>query len=298
MQKLVSISLVVLMSLSFLLAGCVDPGLGDGEGLSPNVQAGSTTVVNGNYLPVIQGQAIGKITGNYSFSLNNSTTPPTHEVVLQGINVTLYHSSIDPDGSTMVMGWDLDLDSIIDVSVSSYHGFTTLYLPLSYFNAVPQSLNDAYLTTVAFLATDINGGIGLSVVDIGINVPLTQMYVDSNLYAFSAKDAHGTPGVGDTDNLIMITMDQGGDINWAALSVKLEINGNAPVTCDNPGVEGTAVCSLVEYGNTEDQFWSVGDGVTVVENANNLCETACSITVTITDTRIGQKIGSYSAVAE
>ena len=64
----------------------------------------------------------------------------------------------------------------------------------------------------------------------------------------------------------MLTMDQGGDINWAAVSVKLSIDGAAPVTCDNPGVDGTSVCSLVEFGNTDDQVWSVGDGVTVVEN--------------------------------
>ena len=39
----------------------------------------------------------------------------------------------------------------------------------------------------------------------------------------------------------MLTMDQGGDINWAAVSVKLSIDG-APVTCDNC-VDGTSVCS-------------------------------------------------------
>ena len=33
------------------------------------------------------------------------------------------------------------------------------------------------------------------------------------------------------------------------------------MTCDNPGVDGTSVCSLVEFGNTDDQVWSVGDGV-------------------------------------
>ena len=129
---------------------------------------------------------------------------------------------------------------------------------------------------------------------------LAEGNTDGNLalYAFSAKDAQGQPSTGETDNLIMITMDQGGDINWAAISVKLEINGNAPVTCDNPGVEGTAVCSLVEFGNTEDQFWSVGDGVTVVENGNDLCSGSCSITLTITDTREGKKIDTSSAVAE
>ncbi len=85
-------------------------------------------------------------------------------------------------------------------------------------------------------------------------------------------------------------MDQGSDINWAAISVKLTIDDGAPVTCDNPGVEGTGVCKLVEFGNTDDQMWSVGDGVTVMENGNNLCSSSCNIDVTITDTREGTTI--------
>ena len=129
---------------------------------------------------------------------------------------------------------------------------------------------------------------------------LAEGNTDGNLalYAMSGKDAQGTPGTGTADNLIMLTMDQGGDINWAAVSVKLAIDGAAPVTCDNPGVEGTAVCSLVEFGDTDDQVWSVGDGVTVVENGQDLCgaTTSCSIDVTITDTREGKVIDTTNGV--
>ena len=129
---------------------------------------------------------------------------------------------------------------------------------------------------------------------------LAEGNTDGNLalYAMSGKDAQGTPGTGTTDNLIMLTMDQGGDINWAAVSVKLSIDGAAPVTCDNPGVEGTSVCSLVEFGDTDDQVWSVGDGVTVVENGQDLCgaTTSCSIDVTITDTREGKVIDTTNGV--
>ena len=116
------------------------------------------------------------------------------------------------------------------------------------------------------------------------------------LYAMSGKDAQGTPGTGTADNLIMLTMDQGGDINWAAVSVKLSIDGAAPVTCDNPGVDGTAVCSLIEFGNTDDQVWSVGDGVTIVENGQDLCSGSCSIDVTITDIRQGVTIDITNGV--
>ena len=127
---------------------------------------------------------------------------------------------------------------------------------------------------------------------------LAEGNTDGNLalYAMSGKDAQGTPGTGTADNLIMLTMDQGGDINWAAVSVKLAIDGAAPVTCDNPGGDGTSVCSLVEFGNTDDQVWAVGDGVTGVENGQDLCSGSCSIDVTITDTLEGRVIGTINGV--
>ena len=61
---------------------------------------------------------------------------------------------------------------------------------------------------------------------------LAEGNTDGNLalYAMSGKDAQGSPGTGTADNLIMLTMDQGGDIYWAAVSVKLAIDGAAPVT--------------------------------------------------------------------
>ncbi|MGB0313621.1 MAG: hypothetical protein ACPGDD_07005, partial [Poseidonia sp.] len=86
------------------------------------------------------------------------------------------------------------------------------------------------------------------------------------------------------------------DINWAVISVKLSIDGAAPVTCDNPGVDGTSVCELVEFGNTDDQVWSVGDGVTVVENGQDICSGSCSIDVTVTDTREGKTIDTTNGV--
>ena len=126
---------------------------------------------------------------------------------------------------------------------------------------------------------------------------LAEDNTDGNLalYAFSGKDAQGSPGTGTADNLIMLTMDQGGDINWAAVSVKLAIDGAAPVTCDNPGGEG-GVCSLVEFGNTDDQVWSVGDGVTIAESGQNLCGGSCTIDVTITDTRENKVIDTTNGV--
>ena len=129
---------------------------------------------------------------------------------------------------------------------------------------------------------------------------LAEGNTDGNLalYVMDAEDASGSPSDGIDDNLVRVTMTQGSDINWAAISVKVSVNNEAPVTCNNPGATGGG-CDLVEFGNTADQVWSVGDGVTVKE-ASAMCEAGetCSVTVTITDTQQGKTLDESSAVAE
>jgi len=127
---------------------------------------------------------------------------------------------------------------------------------------------------------------------------LAEGNTDGNLalYAFSGKDAQGVPSLETDDNLIMLTMDQGGDINWASVSVKLSIDGGSPIFCDAPGGEGS-VCGMVDNGrDTNDQFWSVGDTVTIVETGTDLCNSACTIDVTITDTREEKVIDTTNGV--
>ncbi|MCH1616341.1 MAG: hypothetical protein L7R83_02385, partial [Candidatus Poseidonia sp.] len=121
---------------------------------------------------------------------------------------------------------------------------------------------------------------------------------DLSVYAFSGEDAWGATGTGTDDDLIYLTMDQGSDINWAAVSVRVSVDGGAPMTCDNPGVDGTSPCSLVEFGNTDDQVWSAGDGVTIFENGQDLCSSSCSIDVTILDTLENKIIDEVSAYTE
>ena len=283
----------VLLTLMMTLSGCLGAGSGDdseGGGLIPTAQGSTITVVDGNYLPMVNAYQFGPLSENVSY---NSTGHGT----LQGMNVSVYHSAIDPDGTTLAMGWDLNLDGIVDTPVSTSQGFTVLYIPISDWFAVPDTNNNSHVTSIAFHATDANGGKDVALLDLQSRLPDGPWWMTyGGLYAVSGQDAQGSPGEGTADNLIMLTMDQGGDINWAAVSVKLAIDGAAPVTCDNPGVEGTGVCSLVEFGSTDDQVWSVGDGVTVVENGQNLCGGSCSIDVTITDTREGKVIDTTNAV--
>ena len=109
---------------------------------------------------------------------------------------------------------------------------------------------------------------------------------DLSLYVFDGEDAGGSqPSTETDDNLIRITMTQGGDIQWSAISVKIEVDGEAPVTCDNPGQDGTGQCVLVEFGDDTDTVLTAGDGFTIKENGQDLCSSSCSIDITITDTR-------------
>jgi flagellin-like protein len=128
---------------------------------------------------------------------------------------------------------------------------------------------------------------------------LAEGNTDGNLalYAFGGEDATGSVTDGTGDDLVRITMSQGGDLNWASVSVKISVDNGAPVTCSNGDASGN--CDLVEFGNTGDQFWSVGDGVTIVESGQDLCTTGtCVIKVTITDTREGKTLDETTAVAE
>jgi hypothetical protein len=118
---------------------------------------------------------------------------------------------------------------------------------------------------------------------------------DLALFAFDAQDSQGSPSNGTNDSLVMVTMTQGGDLNWASLSVQVSVNDSAPITCDNPEESG-GECQIVEFGNTDDQVWSVGDGVTLYENGLDICSDLCSLDIKIVDTREGKVIYQFADV--
>ena len=131
---------------------------------------------------------------------------------------------------------------------------------------------------------------------------LAEGNTDGNLalYAFGGEDATGSVTDGTGDDLVRITMSQGGDLNWASISVKISVDNAAPETCANNAESSVnSNCHLIEFGNVGDQFWSVGDGVTIVESGQDLCSSGtCVVKVTITDTREGKTLDETTAVAE
>ena len=125
---------------------------------------------------------------------------------------------------------------------------------------------------------------------------------DIAFYVFDAEDAGGDLSDGTDDNLIRVTMTQGSDINWASVNVKISVNNGAPIDCDLRA-DGETVdtgCALVEFGDSSDSDWSVSDGVTVVENGQNLCDagSTCTVKVTITNVREGNTMDESTTVAQ
>ena len=117
-----------------------------------------------------------------------------------------------------------------------------------------------------------------------------------SLYDFQPESAENNDD--ETDQLVTLTMYQGSDLNWAAVSVRVSVDGNAPVTCSNPGMSADGDCSLVEFGNVGDQYWSVGDGVTIMDDGD-MCPEGdyCHVDITVTNTMESKTLdNSYANV--
>ena len=294
---------VITMACLLFLTGCF--GI-TGDTITPEADGQSTTTGNNstNHAPFIDTSSMLNSViymGEEITQTNISFDPFTGDEILNGFNVSLYHAAIDIDGDTMTMGWDYDLDGNIDIPTTVSSGFTQLSIGISQWTNVSHLMDSGYYhTMVAFIAIDEHGAGNAGFVEIlGYYEAVAEDAFDPlTLYVMDAEDASGSPSDGIEDNLVRVTMTQGSDINWASISVKVSVNNEAPVTCNNPGATGGG-CDLVEFGDTSDQVWSVGDGVTIKE-ASAMCAAGetCNVTVTITDTQRGVTIDESSAVAE
>ena len=282
MQLLRAINVLTLASL-LILTGCfgladdtITPADGeDSHTHSDNNEPSSTFFFNTNQ----------QMVENLIF---NQTTG---DATVTSITISVYSAAVDPDGDNISCGWDIDLDGNVDYPTICTGEFTNLTIPIADWIQIPGSSGSIH--SIAFIVVDEPGAAIAGILD--LRVPYE---VGSSYYAFGAEDANGDVTDGTEDNLIRVTMSQGGDLNWASISVKISVDNEAPVTCDNPGVTG-GNCALEEFGTTGDNFWSVGDGVTIVESGQDLCTSGtCSIEVTITDTREGKTLDTSSAIAE
>ena len=205
----------------------------------------------------------------------------------------IYYSVYDPSMSLTSFGIDKDSDGIVDYEGNNYSGFisinlsdvTSNLLELEYLRIYDATFVGVMDTEVMFseiLVMDVEEYPSPSPAD----------------YTFTADDAGGDVTTGTEDNLVLVTMTQGSDINWAAVKIQISVDGSAPITCDNPGQTG-GQCVAVEFGDTTDNSWSVGDGVTITESGQDLCSSGtCSVDVTIVDTQSETTIDESSTVAQ
>ena len=211
--------------------------------------------------------------------------------IVTSLTLSVYSAAVDPDGDNITCGWDIDLDGNVDYPTICTGEFTNITIPIADWIEIPDSSES--IRSIAFIVSDEPGAAIAEILD--LQVP----YTDGNLalYAFGGEDATGSVTDGTGDDLVRITMTQGRDLNWASVSVKISVDNGAPVTCSNGDASGN--CDLIEFGNTGDQFWSVGDGVTIIESGQDLCTSgSCVIKVTITDTREGKTLDESTAIAE
>ena len=127
---------------------------------------------------------------------------------------------------------------------------------------------------------------------------------DLTLYVFTAEDAGGMVTDGTNDALVRVAMTQGSGINWAALDVKITVGDGTPTTCERSeagdGSDVTSDCYMVEYGTTTDAEWTIGDGVTIYENGQDMCTVSesCAVKVVIVNDREGQTLDESNTIAE
>jgi len=210
-----------------------------------------------------------------------------------------YHAVLASNHSNLEMGWDLDLDTEIDVFVTAPHGFTNLTIGNETF--APHPLSDGIWTTIAFIVHTETGGTTGTMLTSSTEMFFAPPAPD---YVFTAEDAGGTVSANTDDALVRVAMTQGSGINWASLDVKITVGEGTPMTCDRSeagdGSDVETDCYMAEYGTTNDAEWTIGDGVTIYENGQNLCGAgqSCAVEVVIVNSREGQTLDESNTVAE
>ena len=118
----------------------------------------------------------------------------------------------------------------------------------------------------------------------------------SSMADFSLVDMGGTVSTDTNDELIKIVYTMGSDLEWGMLSVVLSIDGAAPVTCglsaSGDGSGTTSVCYMVEMGDTTDAYLTLGDGMNIYENGQDLCSSMCTVDVQINHDSTVMYVGS------
>ena len=119
-------------------------------------------------------------------------------------------------------------------------------------------------------------------------------------YTWNNNDASGSMGDSTNDALIEVTMASGSALDWSRVAIIISVDGGTPQACSDSGS-----CSFTTFESGNDKAWEAGEGITIMENGQDLCDGedgGCAIKVTITKKGIGNEadkgIGVVSGYAD
>ena len=102
---------------------------------------------------------------------------------------------------------------------------------------------------------------------------------DLQFYTFSVNDAAGTPTSASGEALVYVSMDQGDDLNWAAVIVQMSVDGGAYFECTNPDSATDTGCAVSD--NDDVSIWAFAEQVTISEGSDDLCSGPCDVKIKI-----------------
>ena len=289
---------VVTLSIILLLAGCF--GLGD------SAEASDEHEHTPNAAPVL----FAELSVDNQFNLA--------ECSLTDCNFTSYHAAVDPDGDVIDLGYDFNLDGIVDYQLLQNRGETTLQIPRTEFieTSIPviegfemsECVNGQRLvvtenstitklkTTIALIAKDSNDASSALLISTGMLYENSTTYVSvvepciTQTWEFDSRDASGTMSDAAGEKLVHVKMTQGDDLSWSVLKVSIVVDGGNSLTCaDASKDDGTADCT---YMTDEDNSWSTSEEITIMEGDVDLCdgqEGGCDVDVTLTKIGVGNE---------
>jgi hypothetical protein len=270
------------------------------------------------------GASDGTVSAEESDELNSApvldATSLFQEVVCTNTScsIDVYHAAVDPDGDSFDLGWDLDLDGVIDTQLNTNRGIETIQIPTGYFvsaitdqyvessqgvceNSLAIVTETTYtvtsqITTIALLAEDSNGATSgyLHTVTGEETMTNTSLSIivsceSLDVFTWNSNDASGSMSDNTTDALIEVTMASGSALDWSRVAIIISVDGGTPQACSD---DAAASCTYTTFESGNYQAWEAGEGITISENGQDLCsgdDGGCSIVVNITKKGIGSE---------
>ena len=199
--------------------------------------------------------------------------------------------SVDPDGDTMTKGIDTNFDGIIDVPIIPNFGSTMVSVDNSTAKKIFSGLINSPCSQidVAFIAIDEHGASTAEFMHFYGVESCEHDEVDyGEYYMFSGADGAGADEV-------VVAMEDGVDLGWASVKIKVAIGQNAAVTAGNCADDSTAPCYTVTESDTA---WNVGEAVTITTQGCDNGDATCTVTVTILHEQEGVTLDTLAIAME